>query len=236
MAAQLTLTNGPAANGLFRCMCAASSSLPVPDSPVSSTRASELRHPRRLFDDSPEGGARADHPGRVADQFAQPRVLLRERGLLQRVLEDEQEPVAAERLLEEVERARAGGRHRVGDGRVPGDHDDRRVRALVRDERQQVDAARVREAHVQEIRVRVRPGQPPLEVGAAAADGDGIARALQHQPERGADVLLVVDNHDASSRSRLSSFCGRKDQPERGPAQLALDERQVAAGKQRVLP
>ena len=41
MAAQLTFTNGPGANGLLRCMCAASSSLPVPDSPASSTRASD---------------------------------------------------------------------------------------------------------------------------------------------------------------------------------------------------
>ena len=41
MAAQFTLTNGPAANGLELWMWAASSSLPVPDSPISSTRASE---------------------------------------------------------------------------------------------------------------------------------------------------------------------------------------------------
>ena len=41
MAAQLTLTNGPDANGLSRWMCAASSSLPVPDSPSRSTPASD---------------------------------------------------------------------------------------------------------------------------------------------------------------------------------------------------
>ena len=41
IAAQFTFTNGPAANGLSRWMCAASSSLPVPDSPISSTRTSD---------------------------------------------------------------------------------------------------------------------------------------------------------------------------------------------------
>src|SRR5437762_1987226 len=39
---QLTLMNGPPANGLSLWMCAASSSLPVPDSPASKTRASDL--------------------------------------------------------------------------------------------------------------------------------------------------------------------------------------------------
>ena len=41
IAAQLTFTNGPEANGLWRWMCAASSSLPVPDSPASSTLTSD---------------------------------------------------------------------------------------------------------------------------------------------------------------------------------------------------
>jgi len=40
-AAQFTLTNGPPANGLDLWTCAASNSLPVPDSPISSTRASD---------------------------------------------------------------------------------------------------------------------------------------------------------------------------------------------------
>ncbi len=41
MAAQLTLTNGPAENGLLEWTCAANSSLPVPDSPMRRTRASD---------------------------------------------------------------------------------------------------------------------------------------------------------------------------------------------------
>ena len=41
IAAQFTFTNGPAANGLSRWMWAASSSLPVPDSPVNSTLTSD---------------------------------------------------------------------------------------------------------------------------------------------------------------------------------------------------
>ena len=41
IAAQLTFTNGPAANGLSRWMCAARSSLPVPDSPDRSTVTSD---------------------------------------------------------------------------------------------------------------------------------------------------------------------------------------------------
>ena len=95
-------------------MCVASNSLPVPDSPISSTRASERAAMRGLLDGALEGGARADHPGRLADQLPQALVLLAQADLLERVLHRQQHPVPPERLLQEIEGAGARGLHRFG--------------------------------------------------------------------------------------------------------------------------
>ena len=131
MAAQFTFTNGPAANGLDSWMCAASSSLPVPDSPISSTRASERAAMVACSTARCHAGLAPIIFGRAAHQFAQPLVLLPQVGLLQRVLHGQQHAVAAQRLLQEIEGAGARGFHRVGDGAVAGDHDGRRGGAVL---------------------------------------------------------------------------------------------------------
>ena len=226
MAAQLTLTNGPDANGLLPVDVRRQQFLAGARLAGQQHARVGARHLRRLLE------RRAGRPGSTRSSGARRRPVraaarspAASAACSSAFFSDEQHPVAAERLLEEVERARARGRHRVGDGRVPGDHDDRRVRALLRDERQQVDAVAVRQAHVEQIRVGVRAGQPPPEVGAAPADGD--ARSPRPRAPAGARRRCSPRRRRSrsSSRSRVSSFCRREDQPEPGAAQPPLDER-----------
>ena len=153
MAAQFTFTNGPAANGLELWMCAASSSLPVPDSPISSTRASERAAMVACSTARVQAGLEPIIFGRAAHQFAQPLVLLAQGGLLDGVLHGQQHAVAAQRLLQEIEGAGARGFHRVGDGAVAGNHDGRRRRAVLPHGLQQVDAVAVRQLHVEQVGV-----------------------------------------------------------------------------------
>ena len=97
-------------------MWAASSSLPVPDSPISSTRASDRAAMVACSTARVQAGRGADHFRRAAHQFAQALVFLPQIGLLDGVLHGQQHAVAAERLLQKIEGAGARGFHRVGDG------------------------------------------------------------------------------------------------------------------------
>ena len=122
IAAQFTFTNGPAANGLSRWMWAASSSLPVPDSPDNSTLTSDRATWVACCTACWNAGDDPNHPRRVADQLAVALVLALQVRPLERVLDDQQHAVARERLLEELERAHLRRLDRVGDRAVPGDH------------------------------------------------------------------------------------------------------------------
>ena len=98
-------------------MCAASSSLPVPDSPVSSTPASDRATCVACSTARAERGARADHLRRVADELAEALVLALQVRSLERVLDDQQHAVAGERLLQKIERAAARRLDGVANGR-----------------------------------------------------------------------------------------------------------------------
>ena len=197
IAAQFTFTNGPAANGLALWMCAASSSLPVPDSPISSTRASERAAIDACSTARCHAGLVTDHLGGRAHQFAQPLILLPQGGVLQRVLHRQQHAVAAQRLFQEIESAGARGFHRVGDGAVAGDHDGRRRRAVLLAPPQQVDAVAVGQLHVEQVGVGA-PGVGVLaELRHAAADVHLLALALQNHAQRAADILFVIHDQDA---------------------------------------
>ena len=126
-AAQLSFSSGPLARGLRVWMARATSSLPVPRSPVTSTLARALGRAPDLLDELLDGGALADElPGRPrgAAQVARLGLGARE---AQRGLDGDEQRVGVERLLEEVERADADGAHRGVDGRVAAHHDDGRV-------------------------------------------------------------------------------------------------------------
>ena len=90
-----------------------------------------------------ESGAGADHAGRAAHQLAQALVLAAQGGLFQGVLEGQEDPVAAEGLLEKIEGSGAGGLDGAGDGGVARDHDGRRSQGG-----EQVDAAPVGQPYI----------------------------------------------------------------------------------------
>ena len=94
-----------------------------------------------LLDRALERRALPDHPAARPDGFSQPPVLLFEHALLQRVLDCDHYAVAAQRLFEEIERPGAGRCHRIGDGRVAGNHDDRRRQVRRLQFAQQIDTA-----------------------------------------------------------------------------------------------
>jgi hypothetical protein len=77
-----------------------------------------------------DGEAAADDLVAALDLAAQPRVLLDEAALLQRVADREQQAIGVERLLQEVVGAAARRLDRRLDGAVAADHDDVRVRIV----------------------------------------------------------------------------------------------------------
>ena len=234
MAAQLTLTNGPDANGLCRCMCAASSSLPVPDSPGQQHARVRARHLRRLLEHPHERRARPDHARGVAHQLAKPGVFLLQGGALQGVGERQQHAVASERLLQEVECPRPRRSDGVGNRPVARNHDHRRQRVLLAHLLEQIEAVPVRQPDVQQVAVRPPPQRMRLEVGRRPADLRAVAGALEHQAQRGADVHLVIDDQDGF-RAHGSVLLRRgQQQPERRAAQPAFGHLQIAAGQQGV--
>jgi hypothetical protein len=105
-------------------MCAASSSLPVPDSPISSTRASDRAAMVACSTARSKAGLAPIIfvPGPTASRR---RLFSCFRALFERVLHGNQDAVAAERFFEEIESAGARGFHGVGDGGVAGNHDHR---------------------------------------------------------------------------------------------------------------
>ena len=240
IAAQLTLTNGPDAIGLSRWMCAASSSLPVPDSPDSSTATSERATCVRLLHRLLERGARADHLRRLADQLAKTLVLALQVGTLERVLHHQQHAIARQRLLEKIERAAARRVDGVADGAVAGDHHrGRRVVGLFQ-RSQHVDAVAVGQPQVEQVQVGARPSALGLEPRRRVANRDAIALALENQPQRQPDVRLVVHDHDVVTAghdacSAATAAAWRQRNAERCAAQFAVQPRDVAVGEHRIL-
>ncbi len=167
-----------------------------------------------LFHRAQEGGAGADHLGSGADDLAQFFVLLPQRGLRERVFEGHQHAVAAERLFEEVESAGAGGFDGVGDGGVAGDHDDRRFHFLLLQPAQQVDAAAIGEAHVEEEDVHALGIGEGFEFGGGFENVDGEAFALEDHAQGAADVFFVVNDENAFGDHFVPTG-GRRGSPRR---------------------
>jgi hypothetical protein len=118
MAEQLMATNGLPRRGLALWMARASNSLPVPDSPVISTRASVpatmCACESFLFD---ERAARDDLRAPVL-------VRIHEARDAQRLLHLVEQFLLVDRLGEEAERAELRGMHGVGNGAVGRQDDD----------------------------------------------------------------------------------------------------------------
>ena len=139
-------------------------------------------------------GTGADHLGAGPHQFAQALVLAAQCGLLQRVLQRQQNFVAAERLFQKIERAGARGGHGFGDGAVPGNHDGGREVFALPQIAQEFDAAAVGEADIQQQQIgSLSCG---LGIGDGSRERDRVAFALQNQAQRAADIRLVVQHED----------------------------------------
>ena len=151
IAAQLMATNGPSLRPLFAWSALATSSLPVPLSPVMSTVVSvsatrvTSSHILSIAGLVPRISSKR---WRAVDRLAEALHLFAERPVPQGALDRERELVHVERLRDEVVRARADR----GDGRLHvrerGDHDDRHVFAATDELLAELDAVHAGHVHV----------------------------------------------------------------------------------------
>ncbi len=148
--------------------------------------------------------AGAYHFRAAAHQFAQALVFAPQAGVLDRILDRHQHAVAAERLLQKIERPGARGFHRVGDGAVPGNHDGRRGGGVLPHRLQQLDAVAIGQLDIEQIGIRPVRVRMPAELRRRPAHVHGIPLALQNHPQRAAYVLFVI--HDQQAFGRHSSL------------------------------
>ncbi len=146
MAPQLTATNGLARRSPWPWMARAINSLPTPDSPSTSTgmlEAAAFSAPRStasIF------GLRVTMSLNVSvpDWLRLMRdELVGERALFQRVAKRHLQPLGADRLDHEIDRARAHRRHHIVDAAVGGLHDHRHGRAGLAHPRQHAEPVEI---------------------------------------------------------------------------------------------
>jgi hypothetical protein len=89
------------------------------------------------------------------DALAQPRVLLGELHVLERVAQQHQDAVGVERLLEDVVGAELGRLDGRLDRRVPADHDDGRSRVVLAEQLQRLEPVHAGHLDVEEDEVRL---------------------------------------------------------------------------------
>jgi len=171
-----------------------------------------LRNPGSLFHNMAEDGAGTNHAWRIAHDFTELLVLFSEGGLLQGILEDDQDAVARQRLLEKIKRAASRRLNGVGNAAVSGDHDDWRVIVVLAKKPQKVDAIAVGKFYVQQIRI----GAPVRSIAPKflrrPTGRNGIPFAFQNEPQRWANVGLVIHDNDAFSHLHYA-FCRVRRNP-----------------------
>ena len=179
MAAQLTLMNGRAANGLSRWMCAASSSLPVPDSPVSSTPASERA--------TCVASLSARRNASLGRSSSAPSPTSSRKRWFSRWRSERSSAF----LTTSSTRSRASGFSRKSKAPLrvastasrmvpwPGDHHHRRGVVALADGAQQVDAVAVGQAHVEQVEIGAAGAALRLELRHRAADGHARSPRLR---------------------------------------------------------
>jgi hypothetical protein len=122
--------------------------------------------------------------------------------VLERVAEEDKDPVGVERLLEDVVGAQLRCLDRRLDRRVPADHDHARRRVDLADALQALESIHARHLHVEEREV----GSPLLEGGNAGGrvrlGSHLVPLVLQELAQGGADPLFVVDDQDAVAHLR----------------------------------
>ncbi len=136
-----------------------------------------------------------------------------------RVAQREQNPVALERFLEEVEGAAAGrfdrGRH-VG---VAADHQHRHVVAALAQLPQGLEPVHLRHPEVEQHRVRRAVAHDTQGFDARGRLLDAVALELEGHAEAVANRGLVVDDQDRGARGRgHGAKSSNRPRIERGPA------------------
>ncbi len=151
-----------------------------------------------------ERGAGPHHGVAGVERLLELPVLPRERGVLERVAEGDDEAVGVERLLEEIERAPLGRLHRGGYGAVPRDHDDGGRRLEVAEPRQGLQAVESGHLHVEQHDVGSKLGADGDPFPARGRGADLPALVLEHLAHRVADAALVVHHqHPVAHRGAL---------------------------------
>ena len=149
-AVQLTGTNGRCARVEREWMARATSSFPVPDSPITSTVALDGATARDQL-------VHLEHARAFALDLGQPRLgraparrafLRRQPLALERAADREAQLLDVERLRDIVVGAFADRLHRARDVAERGDQDDRRLGGLLRERAQHREAVRAIHAHV----------------------------------------------------------------------------------------
>ncbi len=127
--------------------------------------------------------------------------------LLQGVADAQQDAVAVERLLQELEGPQLGGLDGVGDGALARDHDDLGRSGPGLDVLEDVQAVAARHHDVQQDDVDGRRlFEQAQAVLAVAGLQEDVALVLEDHLQGFADALLVVDDEDAGFSLGLHGF------------------------------
>ena len=205
IAAQLIATNGPVELRLRWWTARATSSLPVPLSPVMSSAASASATRSISSLTLLDRRARADHlieAAGVGHGLAEALDLVAKRAVLDRARQREPQGLDIERLGDEVVRADADGADRRVEAAERGDHHDRHVGAVGRDalaEREPVHPLHVQIGDhdvevllVEQLQGIGRRGPPRHDEPAAR---HRLGQRLRH-------ALVVIDDEDVSGHRR----------------------------------
>ena len=205
IAAQLIATNGPDALGLSACSARATSSLPVPLSPSTSTVVSPDAARWTARHHALQRVVLADDVRQAApcgQLLAEQQVLGGETPLLERASDEHQQVLGIDGLREEVERPLAHGAHRVLDAAEGGHHDDRHVRVGVLGLSQHAETVTDGQPQVGEHERGTAPCEECAGLGGVAGLGHHVARGLEGEAQHAPKRVLVFDEEDFRSSGR----------------------------------
>jgi hypothetical protein len=156
--------------------------------------------------------AAADEPAHapdVLDPAPQDRDLVERAGALQRLLDQQSQPLEVDRLGEVVVGALAHRGDRGVDGGLSGEDDDRYPGHLLLERAEQAQAVHVRHHEVGHHQRRVERRRLLQGIVTLGRGIGGVAPGRQDGLERGARILLVVDDQDVGSSGHASQGSNR---------------------------
>src|SRR5262249_23634326 len=149
---------------------------------------------RRLSNCKFKRRAGTDHFRTISDNFSKALVFALKLLLLQRILDDDEDLISAERLLEKIESAGTNGFDGVRDRAMTGDHDRGNTIVVFAKETQQIDAAAIRQPYVEQADVGAITRNTRPKLGRSPAKENAVALALPDHFQGAANVWFVVDD------------------------------------------